>query len=472
MLAWARIVGALALLVCPALAQAQAGGVEQAREHMERGQALYLQGRFEEAAVEFEAAYDAHPFSAFLYNAGVALERAGQAARAAELFQRYIDRDPQASDAQGVRERLARLREQAQQQAAAPPATEPAPAPTPQAELPEDFKSLLSVRTNPAGARIVVTQEGREVAQGPSPFAQTLDQGSYLVRVEHPDYQTVQQEMRIEPGRVYVVIVEMSQGQFLGYLRVAGNVPGAQVFIDDREQGPRGQTPFEAPAPVGTHRIWVERAGYEPFETEVEVGVGADVSVQAELERVDHGRLRVVANVEGARVYVDGQEVGRVPYEGQHSPGPHRLQVIGDGMKGYEVSVRIERGQLTPVRVRLRPDVGRGGAWATATIGLLSLGAGITMAILSNEWANQIAVARDAGTLASDDHRLDEGFFLSVGADIAFGVTLILGGLALYQFLNDPLPPSEGNVLEARDWALLPWLDPRGGAGLGLGGTF
>ena len=81
------VFGAL-LLASPAWAQSDEAGsaIELARQHMERGQALYLQARFEEAAAEFDAAYDAQPFSAFLYNAGVALERAGQPARAASYF--------------------------------------------------------------------------------------------------------------------------------------------------------------------------------------------------------------------------------------------------------------------------------------------------------------------------------------------------------------------------------------------------
>jgi hypothetical protein len=114
------------------------------------------------------------------------------------------------------------------------------------------------VRTNPAGATIIVRRGSEIVAQGPAPFAHTLDQGRYNVTVEHPDFQTVDQDVRIEPGKVYVVIVEMSQGQFLGYLRIVSDVPGAQVFIDDREQGARGQTPLEAP--IDRHAPHLDRS--------------------------------------------------------------------------------------------------------------------------------------------------------------------------------------------------------------------
>ena len=61
----------------------------------------------------------------------------------------------------------------------------------------------------------------------------------------------------------------------------------------------------------------------------------------------------------------------------------------------------------------------------------------------------------------------------ATGADVAFGLSVILGGLALYYFVHDPLPPSEGSVREARDWAFAPMVDPvNGGASLGFVGRF
>jgi len=217
----------------------------------------------------------------------------------------------------------------------------------------------------------------------------------------------------------------------------------------------------------------VERPGYGLEQSEVEVNVGEDVTARIDLTRVDFGRLRVVSNVTGARVLVDDQLVGTVPHEGEVSSGPHRVRVEADGMKSWETSVEIRPGQLTPMRARLRPDVGRGSGYVTAVFGALFVGGGIVLAVLGNDLQNQLIAARDAGALASDDERHDIGLFMYVGADAAFGLAVILGGLSLYYFLYDPLPPSEGSVQDARDWALTPLVDPtRGTAGLAVGGRF
>ncbi|WP_053236502.1 PEGA domain-containing protein [Sandaracinus amylolyticus] len=478
----------------PAARAQERSSIETARAHMEQGQAYYLQGRFGEAAAEFEAAYEAEPFSAFLYNAAVAYENAGDLSRALDYFRSYLQRDPSASDRDAVEQRVARLtaeleRRRAAAEAAPPPTEEGAPpaegtppaetaapaveAAPPPAALPEDFKSLVSVRTDPEGATISITQEGREVARGSSPFSYTLDQGRYHVRIEHPDFNVAEQDVTVEPGKVYVVIVNLSQGEFLGYLRVVSDVPGAQVFVDDREAGPRGRTPFEGPVPVGAHHVWIERAGYETVEQDVEVGVGEEREVRVELQRVAFGRVRVIGNVRGARVRVDGELVGTVPFEGQVPAGEHVLRVESDGMKAFEQRIAVARGQLTPVRVRLRPDVGRGGAWVASTFAVLLAGGGVALAFVAEDLRATLERERDAGTLATNDERLDHGLYYTIGADTAFGLALIVGAVGLYYLLYDPLPPSEGTVLEARDWALAPMVDPRTGTiGAAAGGRF
>jgi len=53
---------------------------------MERGQTLYGAARYIESAEEFLRAYEAQPFAAFLFNAGVAYEKVDDPGRAADYF--------------------------------------------------------------------------------------------------------------------------------------------------------------------------------------------------------------------------------------------------------------------------------------------------------------------------------------------------------------------------------------------------
>ncbi|MBW2460127.1 MAG: PEGA domain-containing protein [Deltaproteobacteria bacterium] len=478
-----------------------------ARQHMEQGQELYVQERYLEAAEEFKAAYEAQPSGAFLYNAAVAYERNADYGRAADFFARYLEADPDAEDADEVRRRVDLLRTRAAGQDAArdggvavgvaggtqagdgtDASTDPAVVgqdgqdgqdaaaiAASEASLTvaigettaEQMKSLVSIRTNPAGAEVTIRRGEVDVTSGPAPLAPTVDHGQYRVVVEHPDYRTVEAGVNVRPGHMYVIIVEMSQGQFMGHLRVTSDVPGARVFLDDHDAGEVGRTPWSNVVPVGTHRVWVERPGYDPHELEVEVGLGETTETAVALNRSTDGRVRVSGNIRGSRIFIDGNHVGDVPWEGAVAAGPHRIEVAADGMKRYGARIEVERGQMTPVRVRLRPSPDRGGAWATLVAGALFVGGGITAAVIGANIRSELEAERDAGALANDDDRISTGQILFIAADIAFGVAIVLGGLSLYYFLTDTLPDSTGTVLEPRDWAVAPFITPTGAGAAG-----
>jgi hypothetical protein len=446
--------------------------IEQAREHMERGQALYGAQRYIEAAEEFLRAYESQPFSAFLYNAGVAYEKVDDPGRAADYFARFLQTDPQASNASKLSSRIERLRGLARareaEQAATSSGATLAELTEARAQLAEvqgqlaalggrdAFKSLLSVTSTPSDAEVVVKSAGGdELYRGRGDhFTQTLDPGSYIVEVTHPRYTAISAPITVAPAVVNVVLAELSQGQFLGFLRVQTDVPGANVFVDDRGPGALGRTPFQNAVKVGKHHLWIEKAGYEPVERDVTVGVGDEPLVKVNLERVEYGRIRVVANEPSAEVFVDGKRIGRAPVETDVHHGEHRVKVSAEGMKVWQEKVLVQRGQATPLRVRLRPKVGRAGAWVTAGIAAGVLGASIAVAVVGKGLQDDLKADRKAGTLRSDDDRADRGRFMWIGADAGFGVAAGLAGLATFYFLRDPLPDSEGRVLEPRDWAL------------------
>jgi hypothetical protein len=480
----------------------QENPMEVAREHMERGQALHQAGRFIESAEEFLRAYEAQPFAAFLFNAGVAYEKVGDPGRAADYFQRYLTADSQADDAPATEKRIERLRglaraqaEQAAAQTAAAQAQSAESSAQGQAAIEEakraalaaeaelaaarkrlsdleeqlaqvkgaeSFKSLLSVQTKPQDATIILKDaSGKVLGKGTgSPFAQTLDEGRYIVQVDHPKYKSISTPLTVAPGKVYVIITEMSQGQFLGFLRVVTNVPGAKVFMDKKEEGAVGKTPYQNAVSTGKHHIWVEKPGYEPIEQDIEVGVGDTDEVKFELTRVDYGKIRVLSNRADAQVFIDGKAVGQVPVEHEVKGGQHRVRVTAPDMKVWTENVSVENGQVTPVRVRLRPAVSHAGAWATASVSAALLGAGITTSVMGHKLEDDLKKDRDAGLLTNDDSRVTKGKILYITADVSYLLAAGLAGLATYYFLRDPLPDSEGRVLKPRDWTFAPILTP------------
>jgi hypothetical protein len=191
------------------------------------------------------------------------------------------------------------------------------------------------------------------------------------------------------------------------------------------------------------------------------------------LERASTGRIRIIGNVRDAQIFVDDLPSGAIPWEGELRAGMHAVRVSAPGMKDWSAAVDIARGQLTPVRVRLHPSPGRGGAYVAGAFTGIVLAGGITMTVLANEWSMQLAAERSNGTLASDDPRIDQGFAFSIAQYCGYGLAAILLGVTIYYAVYDDLPPSEATVLEPRDWAVLPIFDPQTGViGLGAGGRF
>jgi formylglycine-generating enzyme required for sulfatase activity len=65
-------------------------------------------------------------------------------------------------------------------------------------------------------------------------------------------------------------------------LTVRSNVDGGQVTIDGE---PRGATPLNLDLPSGAHQVRVDKDGYEPSETQIELRGGAPRTVRAKLKK-------------------------------------------------------------------------------------------------------------------------------------------------------------------------------------------
>jgi tetratricopeptide (TPR) repeat protein len=442
----------------------EAARLTEARRHMEEGQSLYVRGRYVESAQEFLQAYDLQRYSAFLYNAAVAYERFGNVVAAATNFERYLSEEPGAADRADVEARIARLR------GGAPGPTPAAPRPAP-AE-PEDIRSLLTVQTNPSGCRIVVHgNAGAVVAEGTSPFASPLEAGAYTITATGASFRPATTDpLSVEPGKVYVVRVEMAQGAFLGWLRVVSNVPGAQVFVDDHDVGAAGTTPFAHEYPIGAHRVWVEKPGFRPLETSVDLAFGEDVSVRADLVREDRGFLDLRANLRGAAVFVDERRIGSAPIDARLHAGRHVVRVEADGYKTFEGRAAIERGKRTRVDVRMRPRPSRTPAWVSTGVSLAIFGVAGYLGLTASDLYDELDTERQQGTLVTNDPRIQEGFFYSLFADIGFLLGTVVGGFAIYYFLRDPLPDSSAEARAPVDLSLRPLVGPEV-AGLSLGGA-
>jgi len=455
----------LALIAPKSLAQAEGPALERAKEEMERGQNFYLQSRFLEAAEAFSRAFEIQPHGAFLFNSAVAYERHGDLTKAVEHFKRYLQMVPDARDKEGTQTRIkaleARLGQVTTPGAPAPPPPQAPPPSTAEA----NFKSLLSVKTNPEGAEILVNKGSEVVAKGVAPFDASLDDGEYRLFIRHPKFREVHEVVRVKGGKVYIMIVEMSQGRFLGYAKVTSTPPGAQVYIDNYKHGPMGKTPLNIPLLTGEHVVWVEKPGFRSEKRRLVVSIGEEAKLPVKLQRVAFGKINVSANMPNAAVYVGDKRIGQTPLENQLPPGKHHVRVEADDMKDWEGEVIVRKGQVTAVHVNFQPSVSRLGGFIVGALAVATLTVGIIAGKMTNDLENELKRERDAGTLRSDDDRMVRGKYMAIGTDGVLAIGGVLGILATYYFLRDPVPDSWAVQKAPHDFSWAPTLYGASGAG-------
>ncbi len=100
----------LTMLLSSGIATAQqADTAAQARTHFQAGQSLVAERHFDEAYREFEAGYALSNRALFLFNMAECARESGRTSQARTDYARYLEADPNGSQAEVARERLAIL---------------------------------------------------------------------------------------------------------------------------------------------------------------------------------------------------------------------------------------------------------------------------------------------------------------------------------------------------------------------------
>ncbi len=202
----------------------------------------------------------------------------------------------------------------------------------------------LRVIANVPGA--IISLDG--VAIGVAPAAKGgLSPGQHLVTAQASGYETVTQNVTVIAGRERVVSLRFTTASTdIPRIVVRASVPDATVTIDGAEYGSPPIT--IEPAELGTHSVVVRAPGYRDVRRTCSVGPGRNCEVYAELNALGVP-VRVEANVPNAQLYVDGELLGSLPWEGDLPAGVHQLEVRAEGRDNHVEQIRLEKSQ----RVRL-----------------------------------------------------------------------------------------------------------------------
>jgi len=498
--------------------------VEEARRHMDRGLYFFDHKRFVEAATEFDAAYQAQPYSAFLCNAAMAYTEALDFPKAIARYKAFLAAEPNPPDLKRIKTMLAWLeaqqaaRERAYgadagaQDASDAGAALPVPSdagasgsvlPPPAPTGSRSIRSQVVIESQPSGAPLTIyaRRQGappfvpgsdnagwEKVASGvKTPYDISLAIGDYhIVLDSFEDYRRSEADLSLSPGRVYNFKANLSQGAFLGFLRVSSPVEGARIFLDDPPPHPKGswgRTPHGDMVEPGPHRVWIEAPGFEPYTQRIMVEHGKTVEVAAKLDRVPYGYLLVDGDAERVSVKIDG-----VPYGNYVAPGEplkiklpagrHRVELDASGRKAFSGEVEVPKGREVEVHGRLSFSPPRASAVISGT---LAVGAAVGAVFLLQQPSTRFVGLdyQSRPILVPSDAQP----WFKIGGFVSLGVSGLLAFATAYTLLHDPNPPSRARVEKPHDFeapkslpklrleGVTPTVGPQG-AGLTVQGSF
>ena len=475
----------VALVLGAATASAQpADALKKAQAAFDQAQIDYLQGKYDEAAKGFEEAYAARQFPQFLYNVGAAHHMKGKQtsnadayAQAVEYYRKYLTADPQAGDkakvekAIGVLEaEIQRLRGAGQPPPGGGSAAPPPAAPSQEVQSLGDVKvrGLVVIESEPQNATIYLDDK-KKGAFATTPWSGSLE-GEHKVIIEKRGFMVSESTIAADPSKLFVLRAVLGKEDFLGWIEVTSNVPGADIYIDDKAVGAVAKTPHSQNIKPGKHTIWVTAEGYDEYKIEVEVVPGGTHEIKAPLKGSPVGRINVIGlGIEDSTIKINGEVAcERGPCLKSVPEGEHTITVTRPGMKPFSKRIRVQAKTESTVKVTLAPRPSRTDAVVMYVLAGGFTAGGIFLGLKANSYRDDLRKEIDAGMPPPDtnDPRYTKGKIFAIAADVTFAVAGITALTAIYYTFRDKGAPSTG-LIDVRAMALTPHIG-RDYAGLGM----
>jgi hypothetical protein len=207
------------------------------------------------------------------------------------------------------------------------------------------------------GAQLFVDGE----LKGQVPMLVDVEPGRHQVEIRKEGFETLTQWITAKENDKITLspaLREIAKAKY-GTVIVEADVPDAEVYIDGNKH------PDKTPAVInnvieGIHVIEVRKEPSAPWKQTIQVKAAEQTKVRADLKAgmgTGDGTISVLSNVSNAKVFLDGREVGVVPFDIKNvKPGEHVLEVKADGYTTREERVVINAGGTEIRKMDLSPE--------------------------------------------------------------------------------------------------------------------
>ncbi|HVV50650.1 MAG TPA: PEGA domain-containing protein, partial [Polyangia bacterium] len=356
----------------------------------------------------------------------------------------------------------------------ATPGTPPPPAaapPAPPPVLPDiDTKGLVVIDSKPQGATIYLNDK-RSGPFGQTPWHGSLESKPVRLILEAKGYKAEERQISPRSDKLIDVYIALSEEHYLGWIEVTSNVVGADLYIDRKDIGAIGRTPFTGQLKPGKHTIFLEKFGWQPLQQEIDVPAGTAMQHNLVMQKSQTGWVTITGRTtQGGRLIADDKFACATPCRAELPPGKHKIRVEKKGFEDYESDVELGQGIETSIEVQMSPTPPRAHAISTGVVALVLIGAGAYVGYLSNQNKNHLQSDINNGVLIDNsDSRFTTGKIEAIGADVLYGVGAIVAATAIYGLFEHG--PDSTGVADHHAVTLAPLFGPEG-TGLAFSGRF
>lgn len=224
--------------------------------------------------------------------------------------------------------------------------------------------SSLAIATNAPNAQVIVngTKKYKTDANGAVPTPLVLNPGPTTIKVVHPDFDEKEEKVTLIKGKPVLETINLISKY--GDLVIGGLPAGAQIFIDDVEKTAEAILDEEQKQVTlkrvarGERNIKILHPDYVEFAEKIEIKPGEALPYTPALELALS--YLTVKSLEGATVYLNGEEKGKVLPEGSLAvngvkPGTYEISILKDGyLEWKKKDLKLEIGPKT-LEVKLDP---------------------------------------------------------------------------------------------------------------------
>lgn len=198
-----------------------------------------------------------------------------------------------------------------------------------------------------------VTIDGQD--KGVMPTSAQVPPGRHQVIIAKTGFDTWEKWVEVGEGQkaAYEVVLKQT-AKPKGTLAVTSTPTGAEFSVNGSA---RGKTPAVVPnLDPADYIVEVKADGFKPktIPVHVEEGKQAVVDAQLEANKSLTGEIKVLCDVKGATIFLDGDTIGLAPVsKGDVRPGTHVVEARADGLPTVKKSVEVKAGEQTVVEIGL-----------------------------------------------------------------------------------------------------------------------